>query len=122
MRRKELEQNKEKREELEIEKINRGKRIKYIREVELQMTKLDLAKQIGISGQFLGRVEEGKGNLVYDSIKRLCKISGHSSDYILFGLDDSTIRETRELLKKYSVTELKHTIKIIKEITMFLKD
>ena len=45
MRRKELEQNKEKREELEIEKINRGKRIKYIREVELQMTKLDLAKQ-----------------------------------------------------------------------------
>ena len=108
--------------EEKLEQIERGKRIKYIRENELKMSKVKLAKEIGVSGQFLGLVEEGKGNLVYDSIKRLCEISGHSSDYILFGLDDSTIRETRELLKKYSVTELKHTIKIIKEITMFLKD
>lgn len=122
MRRKELELNEEKRKEFEQEKINRGKRIKYIREVELKMKKLELAKEIGISGQFLGLVEDGKGNLVYDSVRKLCEISGHSSDYILFGLDDSTIKETRELLKKYSVAELKHSIKIIKEITMFLKD
>ena len=38
----------------------RGKRIKEIREKELRLNKTDLAKQIGISSQFLGLVEERK--------------------------------------------------------------
>ena len=44
------------------EQILRGKRIKNIRENELRLNKTDLAKQIGISSQFLGLVEDGKGN------------------------------------------------------------
>ena len=66
------------------EQILRGKRIKYIRENELHMNKTQLAKEIGVSSQFLGLVEEGRGNLVYRSIKKLRDISGHSADYILF--------------------------------------
>ena len=42
------------------EQIARGKRIKDIRENELKLSKTDLAKEIGISGQFLGLVEERK--------------------------------------------------------------
>ena len=42
------------------EQISRGKRIKEIRENELRLNKTDLAKQIGISSQFLGLVEERK--------------------------------------------------------------
>ena len=56
-----------------LDQIERGKRIKYIRENELHMNKTQLAKEIGISGQFLGLVEDGKGNLVYRSIKKLRK-------------------------------------------------
>ena len=51
-----------------LEQIERGKRIKNIRENELHMNKTQLAKEIGVSGQFLGLVEDGKGNLVYKSI------------------------------------------------------
>lgn len=36
------------------DQILRGKRIKYIRENELKLNKTDLAKQIGVSSQFLG--------------------------------------------------------------------
>lgn len=105
-----------------LEQIERGKRIKNIRENELHMNKSQLAKEIGISGQFLGLVEDGKGNLVYKSIKKLRAISGHSSDYILYGLDDAVIQETKKYLEKYSEAEIKHAIKIIKEISLFIKN
>ena len=55
------------------DQILRGKRIKYIRENELRLNKTDLAKQIGVSSQFLGLVEEGKSNLTFRSIKLLTR-------------------------------------------------
>ena len=39
------------------EQILRGKRIKFIRENELKLSKTDLAKELGVSSQFLGLVE-----------------------------------------------------------------
>lgn len=109
---------------VELEKVEqkeRGERIKYIREKELKMSKVQLGKEIGVSGQFLGLVEEGKGNLVYTSIKRLRDLSGHSSDYILYGLDDNVIRETKKCLESYSEKEIIQAIEIIKEICLFIK-
>lgn len=103
------------------EQILRGKRIKYIRENELHMNKTQLAKEIGISSQFLGLVEEGRGNLVYRSIKKLRDISGHSADYILFGIDDHVIDKTQRLLENYTNEEIEKAIDIIKDITIFIK-
>ena len=74
-----------------IDQEKRGLRIKNIRENELHMNKTDFAKEIGISSQFLGLVENGKGNLVYKSIKKLRDLSGHSADYILYGLDEGSV-------------------------------
>ncbi len=103
------------------EQILRGKRIKYIRENELHMNKTQLAKEIGISSQFLGLVEEGRGNLVYRSIKKLRDISGYSADYILFGIDDHVINKTQRLLESYTNEEIEKAIDIIKDITIFIK-
>lgn len=105
-----------------LEQIERGKRIKQIRVEELHMNKSQLARRIGISGQFLGLIEEGKGNLVYRNLKKLMDISGHSADYILFGLDDSILDKTKACLEKYSKDEIINTLKVIKNITMFIKD
>lgn len=105
-----------------LEQIERGKRIKNIRENELHMNKTQLAKKIGVSGQFLGLVEDGKGNLVYKSIKKLRDLSKHSADYILYGLDDNIIKETKKCLEKYSEDEIINAIKVIKEITLFIKN
>ena len=111
--------------DLELEKqeqILRGKRIKYIRENELHMNKTQLAKEIGISSQFLGLVEEGRGNLMYRSIRKLRDLSGHSADYILYGLDDTIINKTRELLSTYSDKEIETAMNIIKDISIFIKN
>ena len=104
------------------EQILRGKRIKYIRENELHMNKTQLAKEIGISSQFLGLVEEGKGNLMYRSIRKLRDLSGHSADYILYGLDDTIINKTKELLSTYSDKEIETAMNIIKDISIFIKN
>ncbi len=104
------------------EQIERGKRIKNIRENELHLNKSQLAKMIGVSSQFLGLVEEGKGNLVYRSIKCLKDVSGHSSDYILYGLDDSMIKETNEILEKYDEKQIKAALRMLKNIGLFIKN
>jgi transcriptional regulator with XRE-family HTH domain len=104
------------------EQYERGQRIKFIREQELHMSKTALAKHIGTSSQFLGLVEEGKGNLVYYSIKKLRQISGHSSDYILFGVDDESIAKTRKFLSEYSEEQLADALYIIRKLTHFVMD
>lgn len=103
------------------EQIERGVRIRKIRE-NLKLNKVELARKIGISGQFLGLIEEGKGNLAYRSIKKLMNISGHSADYILYGLDDSVINDTKKLLSKYNKKEIMHSMNALKEIAMFIKE
>ena len=109
---------------IEVEKqeqYERGQRIKYIREKELHMSKTELAEKIGTSSQFLGLVEEGKGNLVYYSLRRLREVSGHSADYILFGVDDNSIEKTKKLLKNYSEEEIVEALGIIERLSMFIK-
>ena len=103
------------------EQYERGQRIKKIREEELKMNKTQLARAIGTSSQFLGFVEEGKGNLVYYSLKKLREVSGHSADYILFGLDDNCITKTKKILKNYSEEEIIGTLDIVKKLTLLFK-
>ena len=109
---------------IEVEKqeqYERGQRIKYIREHELKMNKTQLAKKIGTSSQFLGLVEEGKGNLVYYSLKKFREVSSHSADYILFGVDDNSIKKTKKLLKDYSEEEIVEALDVIEKLSLFIK-
>ena len=75
-----------------------GERIRIIRS-EMNLSKDALGKKIGVTGQFLGVVENGKSTMSYEKLKRLCDISGYTSDYILFGRKSEMLDETRELLK-----------------------
>lgn len=112
-------------EDIDLEKqeqIERGKRIKFIRINELNLNKTQLAEKIGVSSQFLGLVEDGKSNLVYRSIKKLRDLSGHSSDYILYGLDDTVLNETKKCLQNYSEKEIIDAINVIKDFSVFMKN
>ena len=109
---------------IEVEKkeqYERGQRIKKIREEELKMNKTQLAREIGTSSQFLGFVEDGKGNLVYYSLRKLREVSGHSADYILFGLDDTCINKTKKLLKDYSEEDIIESLSIVESLTSLIK-
>lgn len=104
-----------------IEQNERGKRIKKIRE-ELRMNKTEFGQKIGVSGQFIGLVEEGRGNLTYKSLKRLISLTGHSADYILYGLDDNIINNTKKLLKRYKEEQIIKAINVLKEIANFIDE
>jgi len=104
------------------EQIARGKRIKRIREEQLNLNKSQLSKLIGVKGQFLKRVEDGRGNLMYGSLRKLCLLSDRSADYILFGLDDSKIDETREMLDQFSHLEILHGMQAIEGIVEMIKN
>ena len=98
-----------------------GKRIEQIR-IEMKMTKEKFAKEIGISGQYLGIVEKGRSSLAYDKLKKLCEISGYSSDYILFGIDKKIAKKTKNILKEFSDEQIKEACDILAKIGIFLKN
>ena len=104
-----------------LEQIERGKRIKNIRENELLMNKTQLAERIGVSAQFLGLVEEGRGNLVYKSIRKLRDLSGHSADYILFGKDSNMPAEVIELLSEYTDEQIEEGFRTLHSFVKFIR-
>lgn len=108
-------------EKFKDEKILRGKRIENIRENELVLRKTDLAPKLGISSQFLGLVEKGKANLNYNSLKLLRDLSNHSADFILYGLDDSILVETKKYLDAFTERELMEALETIKVLSTYLR-
>lgn len=97
-----------------------GKRIKNIRE-NMQMTKEEFSKLIGISGQFLGLVERGKNYLSIEKIKRLCEVTNLSADYILFGKDSNLISSTRKTLSKFTDKEIEIGCETLKKLALMIK-
>lgn len=98
-----------------------GKRIESIRK-EMKMTKEKFAKEIGISGQYLGIVEKGGSSLAYDKLKKLCEISGYSADYILFGKEKNLIKKTKTIIEGYTNEQIKEACEILSKIGIFIKN
>ena len=98
-----------------------GKRIEHIR-LEMNKTKEKLAKELGITPQYLGIIEKGKSSLSYSKLNKLCKISGYSSDYILFGKDIQMEAKTKSLLEEFTYEEIQNACETIKQIAVFMKE
>ncbi len=76
-----------------------GKRISKIRK-DLNMNKEQFAKLIGISGQYLGTVENGVNGLSLEKIITLCKKTNVSADYLLFGKKNITDENLKKLFSR----------------------
>ena len=97
-----------------------GERIRCIRN-EMKLSKVALAKELGITGQFLGVVEGGKSIISYDKLKKLCDLTGYSADYILFGKNDKSVTETKRQLQEFSEDQIQDACDAIKKIAIFIK-
>lgn len=97
-----------------------GKRIKTIRE-NLNMTKEEFAKVIGISGQYLGIVERGQSCLSIEKIKVLCDFTNLSSDFILFGKDENLINKTKKNLAGLTDAQLKAGCRALNDLAIFIR-
>lgn len=66
-------------------------------------------------------IEDGNGNLSYRSLRLLRDLSGYSSDYILFGIDDNVISKTKALLDKYTDKELIEGCEMLGKLAINIK-
>lgn len=68
------------------------------------MTQQELADELGVSKQYLSKVENGRTSLSRDKLTKLCIISGASLDWLLMDKGDMFVRsdneETSNLLAK----------------------
>ena len=83
-----------------------GKRLKSLR-IEKQYTQESLAEVLGISRDFVGRLERGKKGPSIEIVDILREALGVTADYLLFG-DLSLVQKKEELLQK--ADELKELI------------
>ena len=97
-----------------------GQRIRQIRE-SMCLTQEAFAKEIGITGQYLGLIEHGQNYLSIEKLKALCNFTGLSSDYILFGKDLNVIKSTKEMLTKFSDEQLISACQTLKDLALYLK-
>ena len=65
-----------------------GERIKQIRE-NLNMNREKFSEMIDISSVFLGQIERGERSLSIKTLSKIVKFTGTSTDYILFGNDNT---------------------------------
>ena len=98
-----------------------GNRIKSIRN-DMNMTKEEFAKMLGISGQYLGIVEHGKSCLSYEKLKILCEKSDYSADYILFGKNCLIKKNTKCLLTEFTDKQIEEGCEVVKKLALFMKN
>ena len=77
------------------ENILIGERIREIRE-GMDLTQNKFSEMIDISEVFLGQIERGERSLSLKTLKKIISCTGSSADYILFGIDDDIIKDTKK--------------------------
>ena len=98
-----------------------GERIRGIRE-NLHMSREKFSEMIDISDVFLGQIERGERSLSIKTLTKIVDFTGASTDYILFGIDDSSISKTKKILEQYSEMEINEAMKLLNNIAVFIKN
>lgn len=101
-------------------KVEIGQRITKVRE-EMGLTKEEFAKQLGITGQYLGTVERGKSVLSVEKLKKLCDFTHLSADYILFGKDTNKQIKVEKMLSEFSEEQILTGCEALEKLALFLK-
>lgn len=98
-----------------------GKRILELRK-SMNLNKEQFAKLIGISGQYLGKVEAGVHGLSLDSIITLCKNTNVSADYILFGKINITDESLKPLFVGIDKSQIDSAFNVLHSMAVFIKN
>lgn len=100
-----------------------GKRISIIRN-NLKMTQYEFAEALELSEVFIASIETGKRSLSIETLTKIIKFTGISSDYILFGndSDNSNIDKINRILKNLPDNIINFIYKIIIYTNSYFKN
>ena len=97
-----------------------GKRITKIRN-ELDMTKEQFARHIGITPQYLGTLESGENCFSIEKLIQFCKKVNISTDYLLLGKISFSDNYIKELLKEYTEEQVESELVTIRALVKLVK-
>ena len=97
-----------------------GERVERLRR-DRKLSKAQFGRLIGVSGQYVGRIERGAHGLSVDSIVKICNAAEVSADYILFGMTDPR-RDTATItaLSGLSYEQIKIALDVIRGVAQFV--
>lgn len=84
--------------------MKENERIKTVRDV-LRLTQQEFADQLGVSKQYLSKVENGGTDLSKDRIMLISQIFGVSTDWLLFERGEMFISDNEKLDKLFNSTD-----------------
>ena len=94
-----------------------GKRVEEIRLSQPgKPNKKDFAKMIKMPHQNLGQVERGEIGLSRDNLISICKITGASADYILFGKNINLINVLKNSLGNYTDEQIEVALEVFESL------
>lgn len=96
---------------------NVGKRISKLRN-ERNLSQMEFGNILGISGQYVGRIERGKINISAKLIVKICNTTSVSADYLLFGIIEPA--HIAEALSGLNKEQIKIVLEIIKKVAQFI--
>ena len=99
-----------------------GERIREIRK-NLNMNREKFSEMIDISSVFLGQIERGERSLSIKTLSKIVKFAGASTDYILFGNNNTNtiIDKINRILNQCSEEGLNLIYEFTCSINTFLK-
>lgn len=101
-------------------KITIGKRVTKIRN-NMNMTKKDFAKLIGMKEQYLGSVESGQKGLTIEKAIMICNKTGVSADYLLLGVNNIIKEQIKKEFSYYTADQINTAFEIMNKTILFLK-
>ena len=85
---------------------------------ERRLTRAQFGEMIGVSGQYVGKIERGAHKLSVDLVAKICKTTGVSADYILFGVVDPFAATS--VLNDLSPTQMEIGLDILKRMVQMI--
>lgn len=94
-----------------------GERVGQLRR-QRKLTRAEFGEMIGLSEQYVGRIERGSRIITVAAISKICNVTGVTADYLIFGTEDPISKIA--LLYGLSRDQVQITLDIAMKVFEFL--
>lgn len=104
-----------------LDKIKIGARIRKIRDEEYEETREKFSERIGITPNYIAKIERGEGMISINLLDTLCSVTGADSDYILYGKSLNKTLSTRRSIDNLLNNSSKEELQVFYRMLSILK-